>query len=337
MWSPHGHIVLNMKEMDNMRGIKKSWTREMLENSQHGFLAKASWAVFNCSMILLLLEMLGGGSGQVFSMEMEKPPPELNPHLSAIARLAKPSPMIRIPEGEFLMGTVRRDHEQFSLETQYDDTEFPQQLIWLDLYEIDRDEVSLGEYLAFLQAQHRPVSNPLRYLIWHLIDVHFLPDYVMTRWPALFVTWEEAESFCRAQGKRLPTEAEWEKAARGTGGQLFPWGRENPNSDLAVFKLYHVHQIPLVAAVDSWESGESPFGLRHMSGNVKEWVGDWFGPDYYSIMPKRNPQGPETGRYKGVRGGSWRSKSHLLRTATRNGAPPEKRSPTIGFRCAKSE
>ena len=276
-----------------------------------------------------------GLASPAFSMEMEDPGPELEEHLTAIAKIAQPSPIISIPEGWFLMGTAQRDHGLFDLETQYDDTEFPQRRIWLDGYSMDRDEVSIAEYLAFLTQNHRPVSEELQRLIWHLITVHFLPDYVMARWPALYVTWEEASEFCHVQNKRLPTEAEWEKAARGTKASLFPWGREAPNSDLAVYGLYHVHQIPLVAAVDSWESGRSPYGLHHMAGNVREWVHDWFGVDYYSIMPERNPPGPDTGRYKSVRGGSWRSKSHLLRTATRNGAIPTKRSPTLGFRCAK--
>ena len=265
------------------------------------------------------------------------PPPELDGHLQAIAKLAQPSPLILIPEGWFLMGTTRKDDDPFGLETQYDDTEFPQRRIWLDAYSIDRDEVSMAEYLGFLRQQELPVPDKLRHLIWHLIDVHALPDYVMARWPAMYMDWKEAEQFCRTHKKRLPTEAEWEKAARGTEGNLFPWGSQVPDADLAVSGLYHVHQIPLVAAVDSFEEGRSPYGLSHMAGNVREWVNDWFGPDYYPHMPERNPQGPEVGRYKSVRGGSWRSRSQLLRTATRNGALPTKRSPNVGFRCAQPE
>ena len=269
-------------------------------------------------------------------MASSPPPPELDQHLMDIAKLAQPSPIVPIPKGWFLLGTVRKDDDPFGLDRQFDNTEYPQQRVWLDAFSMDRDEVSLGEYLAYLLEQNLSAPQELRELIWHLISVHFLPDYIMARWPALYVTWTDAGNFCRAQGKRLPTEAEWEKAARGTKGNLFPWGHQSPNSDLAVFGLYHVHQIPLVAAVDGFNEGQSPYGLNHMSGNVREWVQDWFGFDYYAIMPNRNPTGPPTGRYKGVRGGSWRSKPQMLRTATRNGATTETRSPTIGFRCAKS-
>ena len=266
-----------------------------------------------------------------------EPPPELEGHLRGIAKLAQPAPMIKIPQGYFLMGTVRKDDDPFGLETQYDDTEFPQRRIWLDTYFIDRDEVSMAEYLAFLDEQGLPVPHELQHLIWHLIDVHVLPDYVMARWPAMYMDWKEADQFCAVRHARLPTEAEWEKAARGTNGNLFPWGSKVPDENLAVSGLYHVHQIPLVAAVDSFEEGRSPYGLSHMAGNVREWVNDWFGPDYYPRMPERNPQGPKVGRYKSVRGGSWRSRSQLLRTATRNGANPSLRSPNVGFRCAKSQ
>jgi iron(II)-dependent oxidoreductase len=263
-------------------------------------------------------------------------PAELDRHLEAIAKLARPSPMRPVSEGWFLMGTIRKDDDPYGMETQYDDTELPQRRIWLDGYEIDRDEVNLGEYLAFLKERHRQPPEELIRLIRHLITVHYLPDYVMAPWPALYVTWQEAVEFCRAQGNRLPTEAEWEKAARGTDGSLFPWGQELPVAGLAVFGQYHVHEIPLVAAVNSGEEGQSPYGLRHMAGNVAEWIQDWFGFDYYAIMPERNPHGPNSGRYKVVRGGSWRSDPALLRAATRNGAVAEQRSPTIGFRCASS-
>lgn len=256
-------------------------------------------------------------------------------HFAAIAQLAQPSPLVPIPEGWFLMGTIRKDDDPYGMETQFDDTEMPQRRIWLDAYEIDRDEASLGEYLAWLQAQRRRPPEELQRLIRHLISVHSLPDYVMARWPALYVVWQEAADFCQSGGKRLPTEAQWEKAARGPEGRLFPWGRAKPDPGLAVFMQHHVHEIPIVAAVDSGEEGRSPFGLHHMAGNVAEWVWDWMGIDYYVMMPERNPQGLATGRYKSVRGGSWKSKPEMLRTATRGGAVPDQRAATIGFRCAR--
>jgi formylglycine-generating enzyme required for sulfatase activity len=265
-----------------------------------------------------------------------KPPPEVDDHLRSIAMFAKSSPKVRVPAGWFLMGTDRKDDDPFGLETQFDDTELPQRPIWIDEFEIDRYEVSLGEYLAFLQTQNRPVPERLRELIWHLISVHFIPDAVLAPWPAMYATWSEAVDFCQAQGKRLPRETEWEKAARGSKGNIFPWGRATPTEELAVFGQYHVHEIPLIANVDSFEEGQSPYGLHHMSGNVAEWVKDWFGFDYYAYMPDRNPPGPTEGRYKGVRGGSWRSKPHMLRAATRGGAFPSQRAPTIGFRCARN-
>ena len=262
-------------------------------------------------------------------------PMELDRHLDGIASFSQPAPMIEISAGWFLMGTKRVDDDPFGFETQFDDTEFPQRRIWLDTYAIDRYEVTLAEYLSFLHQQGRPVSKKLRHLIWHLISVHFIPDQVLAPWPALYVTWQEAVDFCQSAGKRLPTEAEWEKAARGRNAKVFPWGTSDPSQDIAVFGQYHVHEIPLVAAVDSYPEGESPYRVHHLAGNVAEWVQDWLGPDYYPFMPERNPQGPKIGRYKSVRGGSWKSRPVMLRTATRGGAFPDQREATIGFRCAK--
>jgi len=253
-----------------------------------------------------------------------------------IAALADGALMLTVAEGPFTMGTARTSHEPFSFDLQYDDTEQPQRRVWLSQYEIDRDEVSLGEYLLWLQQQQRHLPDEVRKLIDHLTTIHAMPPETLTRWPALYVTWSEASDFCRTHEKRLPTEAEWEKAARGNSGNLFPWGQRPPTPALAMFGQYHVHEIPIVAPVDSGEKGRSPYGLHHMAGNAAEWVEDWFGIDYYATMPDRNPHGPANGRYKVVRGGSWKSAPALLRTATRSGASPDRRAATIGFRCARS-
>jgi formylglycine-generating enzyme required for sulfatase activity len=273
----------------------------------------------------------------VVSGTMNDPsPPAVDNHIAKIATFAKSSPQVTIPEGWFLMGTNRRDDLRHSLETHYDDTEFPQRRIWIDEIAIDRYEVSLAEFLGFLLETNRTVSQELRNLVWHLITVHFVPDQALAPWPALYVTWDEANDFCHYHNMRLPSEAEWEKTARGESARIFPWGDMNPTPDLAVFGQYHIHEIPLVATVNSFEDGESIYKALHMAGNIAEWVNDWLGTDYYPIMPDRNPPGPKSGRYKVVRGGSWKSKAVMLRTATRGGAFPEERSANIGFRCAQS-
>ena len=265
-----------------------------------------------------------------------KPSPELARHLTEIVTQANPSPMMTVPAGTFLLGSNRVDNDPYGGRTQFDDTELPQHRVWLDTYEMDRDEVSLGEYLAFLQRQKIHPSDELQKLLWHVITVHFISDRILSRWPALYVTWTEANDLCAAKQARLPTEAEWEKAARGAEGIPYPWGEAIPNPTLAMFGQHHVHEIPILAAVDSYEDGKSPYGLHHMAGNIAEWVQDWFGFDYYAYMPERNPSGPPTGRYKSVRGGSWKSRPVMLRTATRGGASPDQRAATIGFRCARS-
>ncbi|MFO0699810.1 MAG: SUMF1/EgtB/PvdO family nonheme iron enzyme [Nitrospira sp.] len=257
-------------------------------------------------------------------------------HYERIASFAQPSPMITVPEGPFVMGTAKAGQDLFSLDLPYDDTEQPQRRVWLDQFAIDRDEVTLGEFLRWLDQQHRPIARELRKLIDHMTTVHAVQPDTLARWPVLYATWAEASDFCRAQSKRLPSEAEWEKAARGDKGNLFPWGSTPPAPGLAMFGQYHVHEIPIVASVESGEEGRSPYGLHHMAGNAAEWVDDWFGIDYYATMPDRNPHGMKQSRYKVVRGGSWKSAPALLRTATRSGAVPDQRAATIGFRCARS-
>lgn len=252
---------------------------------------------------------------------------------AAIARLAVPAPMVAIPAGWFLMGTARVDEILLGFEGPYDDTEQPQRRIWLDAYEIDRDEVSLGNYLVWVLRISRQLDPELAH---ELAVTRRLPDATLAAWPAFHARWYDADEYCRALGKRLPSEAEWEKAARGATGRLFPWGTTAPSPWLAVFNRQIEDSLLPIAPVDSFAEGRSPYGLHHMAGNVAEWVQDWGGIDYYVTMPDRNPTGPANGRYKIVRGGSWRSGPAMLRTATRGGAPPMFSSSTIGFRCARS-
>ena len=290
---------------------------------------------YRMSPFILAFWLVLGHSNWVFA-GLDLPPPIVEEHIARIAGYAKGSPENLIPGGWFLMGTNRRDDLRHSFAAHYDDTEFPQRRIWVDEFFMDRYEVSLGEYLSFLLKTEQQVSSELRGLIWHLISVHFIPDQALAPWPALYVTWEEAKAFCERNKKRLPSEAEWEKAARGESARIFPWGEMDPTPDLAVFGQYHVHEIPLVANVDSFPDGQSIYRVFHLAGNIGEWVNDWLGSDYYPVMPERNPPGPKMGRYKVVRGGSWKSKPVMLRSATRGGALPEQRVATIGFRCVQS-
>ena len=284
------------------------------------------------SALSLLIAM---GSPQ-HALAGAKSSPELARHLAGIVALAQTSPIVTVPAGPFLLGSKRVDDDPYGNWTQFDNTELPQHRVWLDRYEVDRDEMSLGEYLAFLQQQKLHPSDELQKLIWHVITIHSVSDQTISRWPALYVTWTEAKDLCEAKHKRLPTEAEWEKAARGPDGGLFPWGNADPRQALAMFGQHHMHEIPILASVDSHDAGKSPYGLHHTAGNVAEWVQDWFGFDYYAYMPERNPPGPTSGRYKSVRGGSWKSNQIMLRAATRGGSAPDQRSPAIGFRCAQS-
>src|SRR5205807_4198494 len=105
-----------------------------------------------------------------------------------------------IPAGWFLMGTNRIDDDPYGLGTQFDNTELPQRHVWLDGFAIDRDEVSIAEYLAYLQQRHRELPEQLSRLIWHIITVHFMPDQVIASWPMLYVMWSEANEFCNAHG-----------------------------------------------------------------------------------------------------------------------------------------
>jgi len=227
------------------------------------------------------------------------------------------SPMVEIPAGEFVMGFDG---------TQALEDERPFHRVWLDAFSIDSYEVTTAQYASFLAAEKR--AAPWQ---WDSVDLAQHGDR-----PVIGVNWHDAEAYCRWKGRRLPTEAEWEKGARGTDGRLYPWGNQEPTNELANFALgarFSYSQVLL--SVHSREQGKSPYGLYHMAGNVYEWVQDWYATNYYETSPARNPPGPAQGQFKVMRGGSWSDLPKYLLTYGRFKLPPETRNSYTGFRCAK--
>ncbi len=229
------------------------------------------------------------------------------------------TPMVEIPAGEFAMGSDGRQ----ALED-----ERPMHRVWVDDFSMDLHEVTTAQYAVFLTA-----TNRLAPWQWNTVDLSQHRDR-----PVIGVDWSDADAYCQWKGKRLPTEAEWEKSAKGTDGRLYPWGNQVPTKDLANFALgarFSYSQV--LMPVLSYEQGKSPYGLYQMAGNVGEWVQDWYAANYYETSPDRNPQGSEQGQFKVLRGGSWSDLPKYLLTYGRFKLPPETRNSYTGFRCAKSQ
>jgi len=228
------------------------------------------------------------------------------------------TPVVDISEGIFSMGFDG---------TQALEDERPLHRVWLDAFAMDLYEVTTTQYALFLGATNRPAPWQ-----WHAVDLAQHGDR-----PVIGVDWSDADAYCRWKGKRLPTEAQWEKAARGTDGRLHPWGNQAPTNELANFALgarFSYGQV--LMPVRSYEQGKSPYGLYQMAGNVWEWVQDWYAANYYETSPERNPLGPEQGQFKVLRGGSWSDLPKYLLTYGRFKLLPDTRNSYTGFRCAKS-
>ncbi len=241
--------------------------------------------------------------------------------------------MVLVPAGEFVMGSDKKvDRVAYR-------SELPQRRVYLDAFEIGKYEVTALEYLKFVLATGRPPQLDWRYDGGNFQDA-------MAHHPIMHVSWYDADAFCRWAGKRLPTEAEWEKAARGEDGRINPWGNQPAGLSRVNFgrtglsgpvrdRPERLLLYPPIISVDKYENGVSPYGAYQMLGNVSEWVADWYDKDYYASAPGRNPQGPETGTQKAFRGGGWMDSTTTMRAAMRNGTDPNTKINWMGFRCAK--
>lgn len=242
--------------------------------------------------------------------------------------------MVMVPAGEFLMGSDKKtDRLAYR-------SEIPQHRVYLDAFEIGKYEVTALEYLKFVLATNRSPQ-----LDWRYDGGNFQDS--MAHHPIMHVTWYDADAYCKWADQRLPTEAEWEKAARGSDGRLFPWGQEYAGPTRANFgrtglsgpvrdRPERLLLYPPIISVDKYENARSPYGLYQTIGNVAEWVADWYNPDYYKTAPDRNPQGPEAGTQKAFRGGGWMDSTTTMRVAMRNGTDPNTKINWLGFRCARS-
>ncbi|BCA54495.1 conserved exported protein of unknown function [Nitrospira sp. KM1] len=238
------------------------------------------------------------------------------------------APMVLIPAGPFMMGS----NDGLP-------NERPEHRVTLDSYYIDQYEVTLSLYRKFLESgKHDSPST------WDDEAATTVGDR-----PAIGMKWSDAAAYCQWVEKRLPTEAEWEKAARGTDGRRFPWGHMQPFVDIANYNRglwvsEAVTLVPVTAGLEGMsvrhglkEGGKSPFGLTHMAGNASEWVSDWYDREYYQKAPESNPRGPENGEKRVLRGGSWSDLPAALRVTARFSAEPEFEDRTIGFRCAMNQ
>ncbi len=235
------------------------------------------------------------------------------------------APMVMVPAGTFPMGVPHGDRDGGR-------DEYPRHDVALDAFAIDKFEVTNGHYLAFVKTTgHRLPQNPTRptRTLW---QGNTVPDTLMTR-PVINVDWGDAEAYCTWAGKRLPTEAEWEKAAKGTTDQRFPWGSVEPTVRHLNFNQQWIGEKTLMP-VGSYALGQSPFGAYDMAGNVWEWVADWYDARYYEKSPVKNPTGPATGNKKIIRGAGWQNETPTVRIFTRVDSDPNIRNESTGFRCA---
>jgi formylglycine-generating enzyme len=230
--------------------------------------------------------------------------------------------MVEVPAGSFWMGCNEDTDDECHAD------EFPYHEVYISGYLIDRTEVTQWGYWACVAAGVCSLpADP------SFGEPEFLPCET-PNYPVSGVTWYKATTFCDWLGKSLPTEAQWEKAARGNSGQKYPWGNNEPDCETVATNNEDCEISGMVWVCSRSPAGDSQYGLCDMSGNVNEWVYDWYGPTFYSVVPPViDPSGPVSGTEKVARGGTRWDTGHKLSVSDRVNIDPTNMTLRQGFRC----
>ncbi len=236
--------------------------------------------------------------------------------------------LVCVPAGDFWMGAVEND-------TQAQADEKPRHKVYLDSFWIDRTEVTNSMFAQCVAAEicHPRSYSPYMWGVASRTRDPYFDDPSYDSFPVIMLDADEAETYCHWAGRRLPSEAEWEKTAHGTGDQTYPWGE-----GIDCQKSNYAGCIGDTSETTTHSLGASPYGVLDMLGNVWEWTADWYAPDAYTSAPYKNPSGPSTGEYHVMRGGAFGSFVNALRITNRaNGKPEHGVDGEVGFRCALSD
>ncbi len=260
--------------------------------------------------------------------------------------------LMYVPAGKFEMGPENSGSDESQVH-----------MVYLDAYWIDQTEITNRQFAVFVTASGYTTDVDKIGKGWvYNVGTREWEETIGVDWkhpqgansslsdmeehPVVQVNWNDASAFCRWAGRRLPTEAEWEKAARGTDGRTYPWGNhpvagnllnmadKNLPADWSDNSIDDGYRF--TAPVGSYPMGVSPYGTLDMAGNVWEWVVDWYSETYYNNFPTDNPQGPSSGDKRVLRGGSWGNTESSMRSSNHDGLNPDGRTFNVGFRCAMS-